>query len=63
MALMYPCSCRAGREPESAGHCQEASMLLGPWEAGPLPSLTPELLGETGVAAAGGRLSFLKFRN
>lgn len=38
MALIYPCSCRAGKEPKSAGHYREPSMLLSPWEAGPLPS-------------------------
>lgn len=37
MALIYPCQDEAGKEPRLAGRCLEASTLLGPWEAGPLP--------------------------
>ena len=37
MALVYPPQGRTGKKPRLARCCLEASMLLSPWEAGPLP--------------------------
>lgn len=61
MSLIYPCQCRARKEPRPAGHCHETFIPLSSWEAA--TAFTPEPLGEAEAAATGRRLLFLRFSN
>lgn len=51
-----------GRKGAQVRHCREASVLLSPWEAGPLPSHLSSL-GKQGRRRLGDACKFLKFCN